>query len=195
MRTMTRALVVTTMGVAVAALAGCGGGGVDEPSPAASSPPPAASPSSPAPSTSTPADPNSPVIIRARLPKTLDCATLPVPETLQRTAAPPPKCGYESATDAMSVTVSLFLPRTLEQLRQSEEQQAGSTIDLTDATPDGWSFGARWPEEGGFSRTQYYLVASDAKVLECKTGTDRGEAGVAELLAACEDVRSLLLGD
>lgn len=177
---------------AIAMMTGCGSSDGAAPSTATGST--SAAPSASSTATATAATPAaSPSIIKGRLPKVVDCATLEVPKELRRTAAPPPKCGYESTTDALSVTVGLFLPRTPEQLRESEERQAGAALELSDAPAPGWSFGVRWPQDGAFVRTQYYLIASDAKVLECKTGTERGEAAVAELLAVCDGIRAALL--
>jgi hypothetical protein len=114
-----------------------------------------------------------------------------------RAAATGPEvmCAFESDTDYVSFAVGTRLAHTFQAAKVSEQARSNGKIVIEPASMDGWTFGARWPDNGTFVRVQHWIVDSKGQVLLCKMGSDRGEAAIAELSGVCEQAKSALYSE
>lgn len=182
---------LTVIGLLTCALAGCASGGAAAPTSAAAdggATSAGATSAAASPSASASASPATSAEASGSLStKSVDCATVTRPKALKRTmAAPPVMCAYESATDYVSFAVAEGFARTFEQAAGTESKK------IEQAPAEGWTFGAAWPVENGFTRVQYWLVAANGRVLLCKMGSERGAAGIKNLAAVCNGAKQLL---
>ena len=187
-----RLLMVVTVGVGLA-VGGCGsgGGGTVAGTPAQTTSAAAVSSSvAQSASVATAAAPT------GQLSTTLvECATLKVPAGLKRANVNPvdgPMCAYDSDTDYVSFTVGTRLATSFKAAKVVEQANTNGKIVIEPVSADGWTFGARWPDNGPTARVQYWLVDGKNRVLMCKMGSDRGAAGIDELAAVCEMAKAAL---
>lgn len=128
--------------------------------------------------------------------KPIDCAVLklPVPAALKRSKNPSLMCAFESQTDYVSIRVTANAARDFDMAKNLELTNSAGKTAIEPVSADGWTFGARWPGNGGPNiRVQYWLVDDGGKVLLCKLGSNRGESAITELAKVCEQARSALL--
>lgn len=102
-------------------------------------------------------------------------------------------CAYESDTDYVSFRVGRREPTSFDIAQRVEQASSNGKTVIEQVPADGWTFGARWPGKGTFMRVQRYLVDAQGQVLLCKMGSNRGQAGVTELVAVCDQAKSALL--
>ncbi|MBK8470431.1 MAG: hypothetical protein IPL45_11800 [Actinomycetales bacterium] len=127
----------------------------------------------------------------------VECATvkLPLPAGLKRANVSPvdgPMCAYDSDTDYVSFTVGPRLATSFKAAKLVEQENSKGKVVIEPVSADGWTFGARWPDNGPTARVQYWLVDGKNRVLMCKMGSDRGAAGIKELAAVCEMAKAAL---
>ncbi len=127
--------------------------------------------------------------------KRIDCTvlSLPAPADLKRSNNPAVMCAFESETDYVSIHVTANAARNFDMAKNIEMGNSSGKTEIKPVSADGWTFGARWPGNGGPNiRVQYWLVDAGGKVLLCKLGSDRGESAITELAKVCEQARSVL---
>ncbi len=190
MRNSTR---VSAVAAGIALLAGgCSSGAADEPSSSASSA--AASPTaaeSPSVSATPTDEAATPTGTLATTP--VECAELTLPAGLERAGASPDvMCAFESDTDYVSFAVGTNMAQSFDMAKSVEQSNSDGKTVIEPVSADGWTFGARWPDEGPFVRVQHWLVDGGGQVLLCKMGSDRGEAGIGDLAEVCEQAKSAL---
>ena len=101
-------------------------------------------------------------------------------------------CAFESQTDYVSFKVGPGAP-TFTAAKAIEQAKSNGKVVIEQVPAEGWSFAARWPSDGGpLLRVQHWLVDAKGQVLLCKMGSERGEAGVAELAKVCEQAKTAL---
>ncbi len=186
-----RTTVIVVAGLALAA--GCGSGGAQAPpdTPVAT----ASTAPSPSPSPSASASPTAPAQAApsGSLKTTLDCAEVtPVAGLKKTNASPGTLCAFESDTDYVAFTVTRQQAPTFTAAQAVEQANSKGKIVIEQVPADGWTFGARWPADGAFTRVQRWLVDAQGQILLCKMGSDRGDAGITELVAVCEQAKAKL---
>ena len=125
--------------------------------------------------------------------KPIDCATIKPPADLKKAGAGPDvMCAFESGTDYVSFAAGPNMASTFDQAKSVEQANSNGKIVIEPVEAAGWTFGARWPDEGTFVRVQRWLVDGQGQVLLCKMGSDRGESAIAELAEVCEQAKTAL---
>ena len=81
---------------------------------------------------------------------------------------------------------------TFKTARIVEQGNSKGKVVIEQVAAEGWTFGAQWPPNGALTRVQRWLVDADGQVLLCKMGSDRGDAGIAELIAVCDQAKAKL---
>lgn len=168
-------------------LGGCGSGGETSEAGSDESPPSSPSPSAEA------AGPTGTLTTKA-----IDCATIKPPADLKKASTGPDvMCAFESGTDYVSFAAgaspsALHVASTFDQAKKIEKANSNGKIVIEPVEAAGWTFGARWPDEGTFVRVQRWLVDGQGQVLLCKMGSDRGESAITELADVCEQAKTAL---
>ncbi len=167
---------------ALLTLSGCGSGGeTSEP----------ANDGAPSPTESPSAEAASPAGTLTTTP--IDCGTIKAPADLKKAGAGPEvMCVFESDTDYVSFATGTNMASTFDQAKSVEQANSDGKIVIDPMEAAGWTFGARWPDEGTFVRVQRWLVDGQGQVLLCKMGSDRGESAITELADVCEQAKTAL---
>ena len=175
------------------AVGGCGSGGEDDPVANTSAPATTAA------TASASAPPSPPPTAEAAAPTgtlttaPVKCTQVKLPTGLARAnAGPEVMCAFESDTDYVSFAVGTRMASTFDVAKAWSRRSSNGKIVIEPVPADGWTFGARWPDDGPFVRVQQWLVDGQKQVLLCKMGSDRGEAGIAELADVCEQAKTAL---
>lgn len=121
------------------------------------------------------------------------CTGLELPKGLKRQKTMRPlACTWESATDYVLFAVGREAT-TFDIAKSLEQSNSNGKTVIEQVPAEGWSFGARWPSDGSsLLRVQRWLVDAKGQVLLCKMGSERGEAGIAELVDVCEQAKTAL---
>ena len=181
---------VIAVTVAAGLVSGCGSGSAGAPSATVSGSTTTSAAASPNPSTSAPpASAATGTLSTAPHP----CTGLELPKGLKRqNTTRPLSCTWESATDFVLFAVGQEAT-TFNIAKSLEQSNSDGKIVIEQVPAEGWSFGARWPSDGSsLLRVQRWLVDAKGLVLLCKMGSERGEAGIAELVDVCEQAKTAL---
>lgn len=188
----TRLLMTVTLCAGL--MSGCGSSSGEDPAAGTTTSAAASSTAPPSPSASASASPS----VSEAAPtgtlstKPMKCADVKLVAGLKRAGASPEvMCAFESATDYVSFRVGRQA-NSFEIAKITEQGNSKGKVVIEQVPADGWTFGAQWPANGPFMRVQRWLVDAKGQVLLCKMGSDRGEAGITELVSVCEQAKTAL---
>jgi hypothetical protein len=122
------------------------------------------------------------------------CESFTAPAGFDPASTLPPQCAFESSDARVSIGEGPA-PASFEQLLFIEENTARSSgaapPALEQVSLDGWTFAAIWPEVGGYTRMDRYLVGSAGNGIACKLVVEDGNVDAtthAEFCGAARDV-------